>query len=579
MKMIQTPSEVAATQYASYIHNCLRNPACEPSWGAPLPAVSTLQLFADFGDTAPGSFEFTLVNLCTGATEQITPAEYVVGQTPELGYYGVFKVFNNPAIPVTSFVVHLSAGSKSYFSEMLVVEPCTPLMKVKSCHPRAATVTGFDINGIYYGLPFAGASLGDDSVRYFHIAYVRRGKVKDMGAKATFKSSVYFNFRTTIEKIYQFEPGELVPKWYKDVLLAIYSRGAISFDDGPAFIVSDINFTGINDDDLQWKAFAQLKETFKLYYGCDDGICEECCSPSVISADAVGGGVVCCDPELIDATAETVDDSVSGSDSDSDSEPGGSESDPGGSESESGSEPEPEGLRFRFNEDGYAPASALSVENWNTLLDTDINADTPVTSIILSPGTLEVTLFGQTNLDLVANLFDSNFNILGVFDDGGTIKSVQDFCFGSTIGLIEFHSPSCEVFALNAFNSSGISIVDAPNVNLISDTAFQSCTNLVSVNFPGLLIFGGSVFWDCTALTTVIVQNCTSIGAFCFRGCTALATLDARSCVPFGTTTGDDSVFFFLVGNTTTITIASGQETDGDIVAYSASNTVTLILI
>lgn len=297
--MISTPTAVAANQYPAYVYNCLRNPACERSYSAPLPGVPYLQTYVDFGANKPEAIEFTLVDSCTGDTEQIVPSNYVVGQTPEGNWYGVFKYFNSPVVPVTTFVVHLSAFvdlggplvERTWFTQMLMVEPCDPLMKIKSCQPAGATNTGFDVNGIYYGLPVNLDYLGIAEVRYFHIAYVRTGKVRELSNKATFKSSLYRTFRSTIEKIYQIET-ELVPRWYKDVLLAIYARGAVQINDGTTYLVADLNFEALNDDDLTWKPYAQLRETFRLFYGCDDSECVECCSPIVLDAFTtnVGGG-------------------------------------------------------------------------------------------------------------------------------------------------------------------------------------------------------------------------------------------------------------------------------------------------
>lgn len=296
--MITTPTAVAANQYPAYVHNCLRNAACERSFSAPLPGIPYLQTYVDYGSSIPETMEWTLIDICTGDTEQIVPSNYVVGQTPEGNWYGVFKYFNSPANPVTTFVVYLSAFvdnggpylvERTWFTEMMMVDPCDPLMKIKSCQPEQATITGFDVNGVYYGLPVNLDFFGISEVRYFHIAYVRQGKVREMNNKATFKSSLYRTFRTTVEKIHQIET-ELVPKWYKDVLLAIYARGAVQIDDGTTYLVSDLNFEALNDDDLTWKPYAQLKETFRLFYGCDDSECIECCSPIVLDAFTIGTG-------------------------------------------------------------------------------------------------------------------------------------------------------------------------------------------------------------------------------------------------------------------------------------------------
>lgn len=279
MKMLSAGA-AAANQYANYVDQCLRNVGygrCGLSYTAPLPSVADLQLYADFGATQPGSLEFTIIDTCNNTTDQIFPSEFVVGQTPELNWYGVFRGFNDP-VGNTSFVVHLSAdGTQSFFSQMFSTEPCGPLMKLKSCHPERATTTGFDLNGIYYGLPDGG--FAGSEIYYTHTAWVRQGKVRNLNDKATFKSNLYFNARTTVEKLHQIQT-EIVPKWYKEVLLALYSRGMVQVNDGQVYLVSDLAFEGLNDDDLDWKPWAQLKETFRLFYGCD----EFCVLDSVESA-------------------------------------------------------------------------------------------------------------------------------------------------------------------------------------------------------------------------------------------------------------------------------------------------------
>lgn len=297
MKMISAGT-AAANQYPAYVHNCTRNAACEGAYSAPLPLVSDLQLFVDFGATQPASIEFTFIDTCNNTTEQIFPSEYVVAQTPELNWYGVFRGFNNPAEPYTAFVVHLNAnaGAMSFFSQMLSTQPCGPLMKLKSCHPERATTTGFDINGIYYGLPEGSFAGGE--IYYTHTAWVREGKVRELPPRATFKSNLYFTSRVTVEKNHTIET-ELVPKWYKDVLLALYSRGMVQVNDATTYIVSDLAFEAINDDDLTWKPLAQLKETFRGFFGCD----EFCVLDPLESAPSEGS-----EP----APSESIDDSSCG---------------------------------------------------------------------------------------------------------------------------------------------------------------------------------------------------------------------------------------------------------------------------
>ena len=297
MKMLSTTTAAPITDYPAYVHNCLRNRQCEPAWLAPVPGVPYVQLFVNYGTEQPNTVEFWLRDVCANASEQIFPSNYIVGQDPDGNWYGVYKYFNSPLAPVTSFVVWHSAlvetdaglQERTFFSQMMVVESCLPLTKVKACQPENATSTGFDVNGLYYGMP-TGISYGIAGVRYFHIAYVRIAKVRELSVKGTFTASLISNFRTVIEKTWQLET-ELVPQWYKDVLLAIYARGAIQVNDGQIRLVSELNFEALNDDDLIWKPYAQLKETLRLYFGCDESVCNECCSPQVISASVVSDAV------------------------------------------------------------------------------------------------------------------------------------------------------------------------------------------------------------------------------------------------------------------------------------------------
>jgi hypothetical protein len=293
MTLNPTTSPVEISAYPQYVHNCNRGP-CEVSYAAPLPSIPLLQLYADFGTYKPVIVQVYVQDTCLNVVpEQIMASNYVVGQTPEGNWYGVFKYFNTPVQPLTNFIVWMSvmldtpAGlvEKTFFSEQLQIEVCHPLTKIKACQPETATTTGFDVNGLYYGLPVNVDYLGIPEVRYFHIAYVRQVKVRQLPPKATFTASLTRNFRTIVEKNWILET-ELVPSWYKDVLLAIYARGVIEVA-GTQYLVSDLAFEGIADDDLTWKPYANLKETLRLYFGCDESVCSECCSPVVLDAFTV----------------------------------------------------------------------------------------------------------------------------------------------------------------------------------------------------------------------------------------------------------------------------------------------------
>lgn len=359
--MIATTGAAPLADYAAYVYNCLRNLSCEPSWAAPLPGVPYLQLYVDFGPYKPVTYELWLQDMCDlSHTEQLFASNYIVGKTPEGNWYGVFKYITHPLVPVSNFVAWLSVlvdapgglREQTYFSELLQVELCLPLTKIKACYPAGSTDTGFDLLGVYYGLPVTSDFLGFEGIRYFHIAYTRLTKARELPAKVTFTSNLIRTFRSSVDRTWSLQT-ELVPKWYYEELLAIYARGALSLDNGSTYLVSDVNAEGINDDDLTWKPFATLRQTTRLFFGCDTSVCVECCSPRVLSATST----FCCSPSVLSATVDVVADSSSGSQSDSGSSSSSASESGSSSASDSGSS------SIGFDEDAIAFIIAAGIDN------------------------------------------------------------------------------------------------------------------------------------------------------------------------------------------------------------------------
>ena len=65
------------------------------------------------------------------------------------------------------------------------------------------------------------------------------------------------------------------------------------------------------------------------------------------------------------------------------------------------------------------------------------------------------------------------------------------------------------------------------NVIGISDNAFNSCTNLISITFPdSVKSIGNSAFVDCTGLKNITLPSTiSSIGDTVFQGCSTLKRL------------------------------------------------------
>ena len=90
---------------------------------------------------------------------------------------------------------------------------------------------------------------------------------------------------------------------------------------------------------------------------------------------------------------------------------------------------------------------------------------------------------------------------------------------------------------------------------------------------------------NCPSLISCSLPACTSTAALAFDSSSALTTVSLPLCADLGGTTGNDSVFNSISGQTITLTIAASRETcdggnpDGDIVYLAANNTATIIYV
>ena len=257
-------------------------------------------------------------------------------------------------------------------------------------------------------------------------------------------------------------------------------------------------------------------------------------------------------------------------------------------------------LSLTFDSIANVPvASATSVSNWNTFFNTSVNATTPFNSVSVVGNT--VNLVGCSNLSVSANLFNSNQNIVSITDNL-TIITIQTQSFFncnfltsininncSTIGGSSFAScailssvimPKLTNIGIGAFNGIAITQIlntNFPLVTTISSGAFTGCLVLTTVNLPSCLTINDTAFDTCLSLTSVSLASVTSIGDSAFSGCTALTTIYFPACLNLGSTTGDNTVFFGIIGNNITLTIPLATSTDGDVVYLQANNTVILI--
>ena len=239
--------------------------------------------------------------------------------------------------------------------------------------------------------------------------------------------------------------------------------------------------------------------------------------------------------------------------------------------------------------------SSSNVSDWNTFFDLPVKG-TPFTSVTVTGN--KVTLFGGSGITFRDYVFGDNVPtedcLLEVVDNVGCIIACEDGVFSDCntgfgcYGITKIHLSACVTLGKEVF-ADCLVLVDL-NLPLTSYTAlgdycFQNCAELINLNFSSLISAGDGCFSNCSGLVSPDFSSLISAGVSCFEHCTELINLDLSSCTSLGTTTGNDNVFRFIIGNIITLTvpvalmICNGGAPDGDIAYLQANNTVTVIQV
>lgn len=277
MKAVYAGVNTPLTNIRNYLQACTGR-ANDFAYLIPAGDLSDVQLYVELPGK-PTAQTLWLYNLCDESQVQVTPDQYIIGIDPAGAWYGVFTfpaAFPVPARFAIAFEFMIEGAGHIYFSQAYTTQDCSGLMRIEACFPvRRTDEFGYDLNGLYFGTTIdMAASLGVVNLTYKHVVLVRRGKVFKEAPKFTFTSNVRRNFRTKVEKPFELRT-EIVPDWYKDYLLAVYSRGFIAVQN-TIYRVTDLAFEGVNEDDRTWLPYAKLLHEKDLHFGCED------CTPAPI---------------------------------------------------------------------------------------------------------------------------------------------------------------------------------------------------------------------------------------------------------------------------------------------------------
>ena len=144
-----------------------------------------------------------------------------------------------------------------------------------------------------------------------------------------------------------------------------------------------------------------------------------------------------------------------------------------------------------------------------------------------------------------------------------SLLSVGDDCFGDNINTLSF---------------------DLPLLNTAGNGSFSGCAATLSFSFPSLVTCIGWTFLNNQNTIAYDLPLMESIGDSGLAWNYGLTSINISSCINLGTTTGDNSVFNGITGQTITLTVPSalmtcniGGTPDGDIQYLQANNIVTII--
>jgi len=227
-------------------------------------------------------------------------------------------------------------------------------------------------------------------------------------------------------------------------------------------------------------------------------------------------------------------------------------------------------------------ADASSVANWNSWFYLP-SSGTSFSSVSIVNNT--VTFIGGANIQ-VQNQFATNTHITKIEDTIGSLTSGISGCFSGLTVLTTIRLYGFTVVIDHAFVSNTVlTTIDLPNATSLGDSAFSGCSANVIFNLPKVTSIGKYIFNSCTLGTTFNLPLCTTTDETNWYLCPAITNIDLSSIVNLGLTTGDDTNFYGITGQTITLKVkaaimtVNGGSPDGDIAALQASNTVTVIQV
>lgn len=166
-----------------------------------------------------------------------------------------------------------------------------------------------------------------------------------------------------------------------------------------------------------------------------------------------------------------------------------------------------------------------SLSDWNTFFNLPVNG-TPFTDISIEETTIHLTTLNN-DIIIAPDLFRDNTTLYGVYDTGCVIdikdSAFQGCSFLSAIsfpGIITCTGDSC-------FRGSTINSVDLPNLQFHTQGyMFYECIFLENISLPSFINALYAGMFGFSGVTNVDLPSCTSLNQYMFASCQSLTTTD-----------------------------------------------------
>lgn len=166
-----------------------------------------------------------------------------------------------------------------------------------------------------------------------------------------------------------------------------------------------------------------------------------------------------------------------------------------------------------------------------------------------------------------------NLNRAGRLIFPPSVKSVKAFAFNHCTNLTSVSFPGCINVENYAFSGcSSLTSISFPSCIKTDECSFQRCTLLKKIHLPLCEGVGENAFGFCSSLTNVSFPLCKSLGQSAFYENKVLTSVSLPEC----TSVGDSA--FRICESLTSVSLPSCASFDASLIFYGSPNVKTVVL-